>query len=254
MPRKMKKSGQKKTPAHQVPEDILQRLLANAPEEFYIRHLPATFSTHDFPDRLPNICLPWQQCGDVAAKLRSLQNEYRQTHNGIYLLSGLLIAHKNKLYPPIWVLNGLSEAFQNYWNDPSSSLDRYIGLKPGRGQEPAYKASVRRAQHEDIATDMWLLIHRYGISIDEAADLVSLKLDDCPPKKGRWSVRLPATFTQETLSKLYSTKWKRQFALTTGRYNMLSPHYPSDFWRCFLSSFPISELDNGKLRAKFSRP
>ena len=245
---------QSKKDAHLAPplrasHDLMDRwmldVLRTPPEQFYIKHPPADASIRDYPDNLPNLWV-FALEGEIlnwAAHLRAVQKEYRETGNGVCLVSAFLLAHECKLYPPMWVLNGLAAAFKNYWKAPEKKpLDTWLGLQQGRGREPGFKALARRARDSEPAYDMWLLMHRFGLTTVQAAEAVTNKLEASPLRNIRWGRGLSETFTADSLAKLYSCKWKRKFGLTKEYYDLVAPHCPPKFWRGFLKTFPTRDL------------
>jgi hypothetical protein len=192
-----------------------------------------------------------------------LQKEYRATRNGLCLLSAFVIAHKCKLYPPLWVLEALAKGFGEYivghkkaHEHPTKRkasgkviskvhnpepLDSFLQLRPGRGQTPAYKASNLRARNRALALDIWYLNHRFGLTVEEAVDVVLARIE----KLGLSDWQL----THERMAKNFSTKWKKDFGLTKERYDYVSQSFSVETWREYLKRFPTDNLE-GKLKAK----
>jgi hypothetical protein len=150
-------------------------------------------------------------------------------------LSAFIIAYECKLYPPLWVLSALAQSFESYYkNQGSDSLDRFLGLEPGPGQTPPFKAASLRARNRSLARDIWLLNLRFGLSIDEAVDVVC----------GRLNMRTATDgiLTQQNMASEFSKKWKKEFGLTKEHYDYLARNYSNEDWRSYLKRFPTDTL------------
>lgn len=240
--------------------DCLLNVTQAAPEQFYIKRPPANILMSDFPDKVPNLYVPVMDQGilDFSAHLRALQKEYRRTKNGMYLVSAFLLTHETRYFPPLWVLDAMSAAFKAYWEKPQTeSIEALLRLKSGRGQAPPYQSAARRARDYDIAQDMWLLIHKFGLTVEEAAEVAQGKLGLPSQRKIRWGESLNQTFSHDSLTKLYSTKWKKAFGFTKTSFDTNASNYSSKFWAHFISEFPTANLPSSlkaKLRSEGASP
>jgi hypothetical protein len=231
-------------------------LVKAAPEQFFIAHPPWDLLITNFPDAVPNLYVPalHEAVIDLAAHLRAIQKEYQRTQNGIHVLSAFLMTTELKLYPPRWVLDAMAGAFKNYWSAPQSkSLDALLRLKGGRGQGLGYKTAVRRTGDFVAAHDMWLLEQKFGLTVDEAAEVVEAKLRLSPRRKGRWGERAHYVLTQESLAKQYSRIWRKAYSLTKANFQRMALELPDKYWTGFLKSFPTSDLhDDVKSKLRLS--
>jgi hypothetical protein len=215
----------------------LTAVLRNPPEEFCIRHPSPEARVRDFPNKLYDLYVPWVDPGvqPVASHLRALQKEHRATGNGLCLLSAFVIAHECKLYPPMWVLKGLVQSFKSHISTKGlKSLDKLLGLQPSRGRASAYKAAALRARNRSLARDIWFLTNRFELSIDEAVDVVMARLGEKFQAVGIQST--------QSMAKMFSTKWKKEFGLTKEHYKFMARNYSDTDWRDFLKRFPTDGL------------
>ncbi len=239
----------RKTPRH---EASYPQVLRAPPDQFYIKRPPSDLLVTDFPEAVPNLYAPVmeREYFKLAARLRKVQKEYRRTGNGMYLLSAFLMTHELGLYPPQWALDAVVRAFKAYWQNPTSkSLDRLLQLEGGRGESPGFKAAARREGEYEIAHDMWFLEQKFGLTVNEAAEVLEAKLKSSPKRKGRWGETVHHVGTQESLAKQYSSTWKKAFGLTKAHFETVAPGWTDKDWIRFTKSFPTTDL-HGDVKAK----
>ncbi len=239
----------KKLPKHRTPKGSTPQRSLPPPDYYGIRYPPQELDSTEPPD----LFVPWfdDDLSDLFVRLRSIQKDYAETNNGIFLLLALTWCHESKLYPPMWVLQALTEISVRYLeNAEYISLDRLLGLKPNRGKEPGYKAVARLARNKDIATDIWLLQHQFGLTVEEAAEVVCEKLSGTSRTKIRWGSTVRTLESSDAIAKLYSSEWKQQFKLSRERFEDTSKNFPPIFWRSFAEAFLKLPLTNHKILAK----
>lgn len=232
---------------HVLPKEQ-RRIFANAPEEFLVKQIPHSTSIVDVPDGLPNLLVPWTEQVDLASRLRSHQKDYQKTGNGFFLISAFLITYRCGFYPQQWLLDGLANAFENYWKAPlDRPLDACLGMRVGPGETPAPKAAASRERDKLIAYDMFFLHHHFGLTIEEAAETVRGKL-------GKYPVLMPSRrpasdpYKTETLVKRYPA-WRKGFRLDEGHYHQIAKELTKDQIRGFLLEFPTDDLSE-KIKSK----
>lgn len=229
------------------------------PEQFLIKRPPNTTLITDFPEQVPNLYVPVldDEVLELSSHLRAIQKEHRRTGNGLYLVSAFLLAHEAGFFPPIWVLDAIVAAFKEYWDEPQkNSMGLLLGLQKKRGQYAAHVSAARRARDYEIATDMWILEQRFGLTVNEAAEVVGAKYATSNGLKVRWGEGLKDLFTVESMAKLYSSKWRRAFGLTKEHFKTIAPYYSDRYWNHFLKGIPTADLPISlrmKLRLERSR-
>lgn len=226
------------------------------PEGFLIKRPPSTAWFTDSPEQLPNLYVPVTDNAilNLSAHLRAIQKEHRRTGNGLYLVSAFLLAYETGHFPPIWVLDSIAMAFKDYWEEPQKkSMGLLLGLKGTRGQYATHTSAARRARDYEIATDMWILEQKFGLTVNEAAEAVEAKYATPNSLKVRWGEGLKDSFTVESMAKLYSSKWRKAFGLTKEHFNTVAPYYTQHFWNHFIKGIPTTALPPSlriKLQAK----
>ena len=103
---------------------------------------------------------------------------FDRTKNPVHLIQAFMLAHQAGIYPPLWVLNSLCEAFKGLQiSGGVKSLDTLLGLRSGKkgNNSPSYK----RAAREDREQIIMLNIHRLvvlGLDPERAIELIVLRL------------------------------------------------------------------------------
>jgi hypothetical protein len=105
--------------------------------------------------------------------------------NPIYAMEAFVAAHHLGLYPPLWVLDWLYEAFVQYLISPAENdIAKLLLIKRGKGKA-AIKKEYLRVQLENAAMNQILFLKLSGKSIEEVAAIVSEDFEakgiiDCP--------------------------------------------------------------------------
>jgi hypothetical protein len=104
--------------------------------------------------------------------------------NPVYAMEAFTTFHRLGLYPPLWVLNWLNDAFAAYLKSGGTeSLQTLLGVTRRKGQTPIFKEAV--AVSTEGATMQEIVgLTLLGISIEDAAFMVEQRLRDrkikCP--------------------------------------------------------------------------
>jgi hypothetical protein len=110
---------------------------------------------------------------------------YKSTkENPIYAMEAFVETHKRGLYPPLWVLDWLHDAFEKYITSPKNEdLTALLLVKRGKGRTPV-KKEAEMLLNESSVMQQILELNVDGMSIEKAAVLVAERLEeqriDCP--------------------------------------------------------------------------
>lgn len=138
---------------------------------------------------------------DETAGLITKRDSFLQTGNPVLAIEAFVLACRAGLYPPTWVAHFLAERFQHWHNRQGrSSLDTLLGLRPGRGRDPAFKRLFIEERNEILTIDMARLV-ALGATIDEAATMCAERLKNTENwNQSGWSMK---SIDVPTLRKLY---------------------------------------------------
>src|SRR5690606_35258618 len=106
-------------------------------------------------------------------------------NNPVFAMEVFMVFHALDLYPPLWILDWLNDAFSAYLKSKGEeSLDRLLGLKRNKGQTPIVKEAANIDAESKIMHAMGMIVTMLDISIEDAATMVARKLEDrdikCP--------------------------------------------------------------------------
>lgn len=183
--------------------------------------------------------------------LKMRQRQFEETKNPIFAIEAFLIARGEKLFPPMWVLDWLGTAFKTFHDAQGmQSLERILGLVPGRGQSLLFKALIENQRDEMLAVDMWRVIVLFNTSIETAAEMVISRLKETP----NWnkSVYKILILSVDTLVDRYKRKWKKLLDATDTRHRFLSRWTRSEA-DAYLKRFPSDSYQPEDIRPTLTR-
>jgi hypothetical protein len=171
---------------------------------------------------------------------KSSERQFRATKNPVYAIESFRRAQLAGKTPPKKILAWIGECFQA-WHEAEGkskqSLDSIMGLTPGRGGTPAYKAALLAERDTMLFCDIARLI-RLGATMEQAAHMVFRKLENSGRwNKTRWRLALP---NEDSILQGYK-RWPEK--RKTERFYM--KHFPEWTVRSeskYLSTFPPDSL------------
>jgi hypothetical protein len=98
--------------------------------------------------------------------------------NPVYAMEAFVETHKRGIYPPLWVLDWLQEAFEKYLTSPDvEDLAKLLKTNRGKGKTTAKNEAQMLLDESSVMQQiLWLNIE--GISIEKAAALVTERLEE----------------------------------------------------------------------------
>lgn len=139
------------------------------------------------------------------------KGSFENTQNPVYAIEALLLAHELELYPPKWAIDFLASRFK-LWHERQGkdNLEKVLGLKTGRGVDPAFKQDMMEERDEMLALDVARLIELGApISIDAAAALVAYRLTENKQwDRTGWKL---GNIKEDRIKRAYRKTWKPYF-------------------------------------------
>lgn len=177
---------------------------------YYVRHPPPDELSPDaFAAWVPTI-LEYNLPFDTWAPLKCLEDSYQQTKNPVLVIQAFLIAHRAKLYAPLWVLDALAEGFQRFedmgFPADEFSLNRALGLRPDRGKSLPVKLLAEHERDAMLTLDVFRL-SVLGHHVTDAVTMVSDRLRSTR-RWDRTGLKLAAP-SPGYLKDRYYRKWRR---------------------------------------------
>lgn len=130
-------------------------------------------------------------------ELRKLRHSFQETGNNVYLLEAFRVSVKEKIYPPLWVLDALYGRLDHYMQSKEKSLDKSFGfVRHGQGKGRARTVFEKDAQrHRDrLLCLMCFKLEAVGLTRTEACNAMSSVLARLPVGGGSKLVSLMWTF------------------------------------------------------------
>ncbi len=118
--------------------------------------------------------------------------------NPIFALEAFILAHQADIYPPLWVLDWLYDAFVSYvGSDCEKDLLTLLGINRGKGKSTLI-GEARTLKAEVAAMQEMAILNSFGVSIADSAVMVS----------GRYEAADATTLSPDTLVKYFKhRKW-----------------------------------------------
>lgn len=217
--------------------------------ELWVKEPPAGFTPIEDLGKLPSPYtteIDKELSFETCMLLTMRRRQFKKTKNPIFAIEAFLIARESKLFPPMWVLNWLGEAFKKYHSGQGTqSLEKMFGLVPGRGQSPLFKALGEEERDEMLALDVWRLRTLFNVSIETAATMVSRRLEETPDwNKSRYALH---ALSAKTIEDRYKKKWKKLLDLPDLRHRYLSSLTKMEADE-YLKSFPPDSYKPEEIR------
>ncbi|CBK43893.1 protein of unknown function [Nitrospira defluvii] len=206
-PAKFTSERKPKQKAH-VPESLIWDLHVKHPPDG-----PFPFLTKAGLKKLPSLYRDGHvdKWGRIA--LDEYQIAYARSQDPLLVLEAFMWAHRNKLYPPIWVLEILCSALEKYIKDGRrETIEQLLNLSgvPGGGSVFIIRAKRRR----DRMLAEWICWYAdlKPCSLVQAVKVVADYWDECV-RKGiyQFGYRLDKSIQKEALIQYYEKRWKREF-------------------------------------------
>jgi len=147
--------------------------------------------------------------------------------NPLYAMEAFVTFQNFGLYPPLWTLDWLNEAFVAYMNSNGEKrLENLLGITRRKGQTPIFKEEAAvRAESAEMREIGGLTI--FGISIDDAAFMVEQRL-----RKSKMKCPNAETLAERFVKRGWSKSYKPFKAFANAmpldaRKNVLAK-YPQD--------------------------
>lgn len=108
------------------------------------------------------------------------KSQFENEGNPVYPIEAFMLAYKNGLYPPLWVMDFMYKAFEGWRKEidknPKAILDKFFKLTPGQGQDHPYKSLHEAGRDERLMCDVFRLT-LLGKTINKASGMVHRRLD-----------------------------------------------------------------------------
>ncbi|MBI5749547.1 MAG: hypothetical protein HZA00_10520 [Nitrospinae bacterium] len=143
---------------------------------------------------------------EISFDLELLKTDFEKERRRkpICAIEALLIAHKAGLYPPMWALNYISEAFRKWYEKKGSvSLDRFFGVDTYKGETPIFKTDMLEKRNESVCLTVFVLKTLFGFSIEDASYLTARRLKGSP----NWFA--VKSITEDTIADIYKKKYSK---------------------------------------------
>ena len=136
--------------------------------------------------------------------IRANLDIFKERQDPIALMQAFVASMNMSIYPPVLILQALAVAFQTVLESAGKKpLDQVLGLRrKGRGAWNAFTAKNRKGTQLWLAINIHTLVKKQGLSLERAAERVSLLCESLPGTK---------LYAAEGLVDQYSRKWKKQF-------------------------------------------
>ncbi len=193
---------------HQESEDEPVRLQA------FVKHPPSEIDL----DKPPNLVCTEHDLFedgrkgndfDTAMALHSRAGQFQKSGNPVYAIESFMLYHKAGLYPEKLILDWLASVFEEWHSENGHvSMDKVMGLTPGAGKTPPMKAALIEQLEQDLMIEVRRLMGMFGISIHDAAYMVSARLAE-----GGWDTTGHKLTSYETLTlvQMFYRKWGKLF-------------------------------------------
>jgi len=136
--------------------------------------------------------------------IRLAIEEFQETQNPIYLMSTFVSALDAGVYPPLFTLEYISEAFRKYAKAfGKRSLDHFLGLKTRRGENSLIKARALELRDGELCFDIFRLKTWFKFSDEKAVELVWNKFSNSDWNK---TVLKLKTIGQDRMLKIYQKR------------------------------------------------
>lgn len=144
--------------------------------------------------------------------------------------------HDKKVYPPLWVLNNIADAFKCHIDSKGEkSLEFLFGFSRGVGKRRKTKLDEMHARNQVVMQEVRNLTVLFKCKDAAALRMVAARLQE-PQEHDPWLKysRRPLEIT--TLTRMYSTEWKKkvggimQLMPETDKVKYLRNYYPVHSW------------------------
>ena len=217
---------------------------------FLVRHpsrdVSPEFEVKENPYFVKHINLPPET--SVAIECRYMS--FKKTENPVYVIEAFLIAHKENLYPPFWVLDHIAGAFEQYHKlQGTKPLDEVFKLKVGKGQTPLFKSLSEDERDQMLCQHVHNLCVLFKISIDESCFMVSRYFEEEDLNKTLFDMK---DISEDTIKDKYIKKWKKIFNVDIYKERILSCNEQDNkaYIQGFLDKLP--EDDSRYLKDKYT--
>lgn len=209
----------------------------------YVKHPPEELAEGD-EKRWRGMALESDLPFEVRSTLwmkRYAFKEKKGRERAVYAIEALLVAHENGQYPPLEVLDYLAGVFKDFHlAQGRKSIDRLMGLIPGKGQASAFKKLAEEERNARLCLDVHRLNRVFGVAVNDAAYMVARRLEDTP-KWDNTGFKLK-TIGADRLAVIYKNKWRKLFK----RHDDL---FQKEVWssqkkKDFISLFPSDSIPN----------
>lgn len=144
---------------------------------------------------------------DIALTIALKRREFDETRSPMAAIALTILCHKAGGSPPENVTEFLAKSFESWLDsDGATSLESALGLsRPGQAGN-ALKESVRRLLEEQLMLEFAHLRWRFGLSYDEAAEMITQRMDSTEWNFTSYELGVPS---ETTLIDKYRKKWAR---------------------------------------------
>lgn len=176
--------------------------------------------------------------------MEALEQRHLETNNPIYSMLAFNHCFERSATPPAWVMKVVALSFHDYiTNCGKRTLDESFQLKPGRGQDKRMTMFLLDERNEIIMREMFKLVEYIGVSMEQAAHMVSEKL-----KAADWNKTLVEMkeLSEGTIRDMFRKSYRMQMK---AQVEELDPDYADHFNEekrtAFLTTFPAHSLPTG---------
>ncbi len=186
--------------------------------DVHVKHPPSSANpwlTSDSLKRLPSLYRDGAVDEWGRIPLDDCQINYKRTGDHLLVLEAFVLAHREKLYPPLWVLDKLNAAFEKYFSSQGSdSLEQLLHLTGLPKQGSSFKQRAQRRRDKMLAEYIALYAALKPCSLQLAAHRVANHWE-AGVKRGlyKFGYGLDKPLSSDTLLQCYRRRWRKQFLL-----------------------------------------
>lgn len=141
------------------------------------------------------------------------QFRFNRTQDPLVVLEAFIMAHEEKLYPPLWVLDFLFTAFNKYLKGQGSlPLDHYLGIGGKSKQGSRFQQRRKEARDSMLAIYITWYIGLKKCSVEKAAERVAIHWN-AGLKEGlyKFGEALDRPLDTDTLMQYYVRGWRKKY-------------------------------------------
>lgn len=186
--------------------------------DVHVKHPPSSpniWLTRDCLKKLPSLYRDGEVDKWGRIPLDEFQLAYSRTGDPLLVLEAFVLAHREKLYPPLWVLDKLSTAFETYLSSQkSNSLEQLLDLTGLPKQGSSFRQRAERRRNKMLAECIALYAALKPCSLQSATECVANHWN-AGIERGtyKFGYHLDKPISSDSLLQRYQRRWRTQFML-----------------------------------------